>query len=168
MFIMVFMVIIKLSPVFLSLLSSVVVHASTSGPLTEQEEWKSADGVCRGRVESVKAEVNTAGHIVTQAVIKVEEGFRGKLPERITVEYTGGAIPGRGEDYGCSPSLRTGDERLLFLSRNRDGKTLSVQRGGAGARRIARQPDAQLKLQEAMRYRRFHRWQTETAGQEPD
>jgi hypothetical protein len=153
----------------LLLLTAVIARASTTVPMTEEDEWKSADGVCRGRVETVNAEVNAAtGHIVTRAIIKVEEGFRGKLPERINVEYTGGSVPGRGEDYGCSPALRAGDERLLFLNRTREGKALTVSRGSAGARRISRMPDGSLKLDEVMRYRRYHRWQDGTAGKEAD
>src|SRR5262245_61426720 len=110
------MVFIKRVPAIL-FFSAALAQASTTAPMTEQAEWNAADGVCRGRVESVRAEVMTNGHIVTRAVIKVEESFRGKLPERVTVEYAGGSVPGRGEDYGCSPVLRAGDERLLFLSK---------------------------------------------------
>ncbi|HEX2750325.1 MAG TPA: hypothetical protein VHM91_20130 [Verrucomicrobiales bacterium] len=153
----------------LFLLSTLAVTASTTLPVSEEAEWKDADGVCRGRVESVKGEVDPAtGHIVTRAVVQVEEGFRGKLPQRITVEYPGGTIPGRGEDYGCSPALRTGEERLLFLKKSASGKTVTVQRGSAGARRVPRMPDGELKLDELMRYRRYHRWQKEAAGRESD
>lgn len=164
---MIFMVNMKIS--VLALLSfSAFSHGSTVAPGTELEEWKSADGVCRGRVETIKSDENAAGHITTRVVVKVEEAFRGKLPERVTIEYRGGAVPGRGEDYGCSPSLRTGDERLLFLSRNADGKSLSIRNGSAGARRISRMPGGEMKLDELMRYRRYHRWRAESAGQEAD
>src|SRR5688572_20839115 len=118
-------------PALVLLFSSALAYASTVSSGTEQDEWKSAEGVCRGRVESVISEETAAGHLTTRVVVKVEEAFRGKLPARVTVEYRGGSVPGRGEDYGCTPSLRTGDERLLFLSRNRDGKTLSIRNGSA-------------------------------------
>lgn len=167
---MLFMVIIitmKTQGLTLLFFSAALAHASTL-PMTELDEWKSADGVCRGKVEQVKAEVAAGGHIVTRAVVRVEEGFRGRLPERINLEYAGGSVPGRGEDYGCSPALRTGEERLLFLTKSRDGKKLSVQRGSAGARTVSRMPNGELKLDELMRFRRYHRWQAENAGGEAD
>ena len=151
------------------LLSPILVHASTSLPMSEEEEWRAAAGVCRGRVESVDAlEDSATGAVVTRAIIAVDESFRGRLPERVSVEFPGGAVAGRGMDFGDAPQLRSGEERLFYFAKGRSGKALSLQRGSLGAKRLRRSQDGALTLDEVLRQRRLKRLQTAGAGPEPD
>ena len=148
---------------------SLVARASTLLPISEEAEWRSADGVCRGRVESVQCNADpVTGLITTRAVIVVEEGLRGRLPARVTVEYPGGSMGGFGDDRGDSPVLRRGEERIFFLSRTEKGKALKLTNGHAGAKRMARHADGGLTLDEVLRQRRFKRWQTEPGGKGAD
>ena len=151
------------------LLSPILVHASTSLPMSEEEEWRAADGVCRGRVESVDAvEDSATGAVVTRAIIAVDESFRGRLPGRVSVEFPGGAVAGRGMDFGDAPQLRSGEERIFYFAKGRSGKALSLQRGSLGAKRLSRSPGGALTLDEVLRQRRLKRLQTAGAGPEPD
>ncbi len=147
----------------------VLARASTLLPVTEEAEWRSADGVCRGRIESVWCTADpVTGKLSTQAEIAVEESYRGRLPARVTVEYPGGSMGSFGDDRGDSPVLRRGDERLFFLSRTAKGEALELTNGHAGAKRMARHADGELTLDEVVRQRRFKRWQTEPGGEGAD
>lgn len=136
--------------------------------MTEEEEWKIADGVCRGRVTEVKCKADpVTGRPMTRAVIAVAESFRGRFPAHVAVEYPGGTLMGRGEDRGDSPVLHPGDERLFFLTKNKRG-TLSVLGGGAGARRLERQAGGKLTPDEFLRQRRLRLWHSKNGASEPD
>ena len=148
---------------------SSLAQASTILPLSDEQEWKSADGVCRGRVESLKCRVDPAtGQLTTRAVIIVEEGFRGRLPGRVSVEYPGGALDGRGEDRGDSPALRRGEERVFYLSQNRGTDALRLTNGHAGAKQLSRQANGELTLDETLRQRRLRRWREGPEGDGKD
>src|SRR6187402_1251849 len=97
----------RLSIPLLLVATSLVVRATTLLPQTEEQEWQSADGALRGRVESVSYSVaKDTGRPVTRAIIVVEETLRGKLPARVEVSYPGGSVAGSGEDSGDYPALR--------------------------------------------------------------
>ena len=150
-------------------LCSSLARAATMLPLSEVEEWRAADGVCRGRVASVKCQTDPAtGQVFTRAVIAVEEGFRGRLPARVAVNYPGGSLDGRGDDRGDSPALKTGEERLFFLHRKAADDALRLVNGHAGAKRLARRTDGELTLDEALRQRRYRRWAAEPGGEGAD
>ena len=142
--------------------TSVIVRASTILPMDELTEWKAADGICRGKVESLKCRVDPAsGQLTTRVVIVVEEGLRGRFPDRVALEYPGGALDGHGDDRGDSPVLHRGDERLFFLAVDKRDGGLDLANGHAGAKHLMRETDGQLKLDEVLRQRRFKRWEAE-------
>lgn len=138
--------------------SALIVTASTHLPLTEEEEWRSADGALRGRVESVtcRADAKT-GRPLTVAVIAVTEAWRGKLPSRVEVTVPGGSIAGQGEDSGDYPLLRPGEERAFFLKKSRNGESLRLARGESSARKLARSADGRLAFEEFLKARRYQR-----------
>jgi len=147
------------------LLSVLPVHATTTLPITEEQEWREADGVCRGRVESVTSKADPAtGRIVSTAIIVVEESLRGRMPERVAVAYPGGSAGGAGEDSGDFPALHPGQERMFFLTTSPQSKVLRLQRGGHSARALQRQEDGTLSFDEFMRQRRYRMWQKADAG----
>ncbi len=146
----------RLSIPFLIIATSLLSHATTTLPQTEEQEWQSADGALRGRVESVSCFVSKAtGRPSTRAVIAVEDTLRGKLPPRLEVTYPGGSVNGQGEDSGDYPALHPGDERLFFVSRK--GTALTLTSGGISAKKLARKADGSLTLDEVLRQRRYKR-----------
>ncbi len=147
------------------LLTIINAAATTSLPVTEEQEWRDAAGVCRGRVEAITCQPDKrTGRPVTTAVILVEESLRGKMPERVAVEYAGGSLGGEGEDSGDFPSLRKGQERIFFLSTSPDSKLLRLQRGGHSARHLQRKGDGTLTFDEFMRQRRYRLWKEADAA----
>jgi hypothetical protein len=82
--------------------------------------------------------VGTNGMIYTRTVLRVDEGFKGRLPAVINVVHRGGVVDGIGVTDDASPQFKAGEERLLFVSRRGDG-TLFVAQGDAGAVRLQRE-----------------------------
>ncbi len=141
------------------LLCALPGFATTSLPLSEEEEWRAADGICRGRVESVTCRTHPAtGRPVSTAIIIVQESLRGRLPDRLAVEFPGGTIAGTGEDSGDFPSLHPGEERVFHFKAAPGKPALTLARGGLSARKLQRRDDGGLTLDETLRLRRFHRW----------
>jgi hypothetical protein len=140
------------------LATAFIARATSHLPITEEEEWRSADGALRGRVESViTVKAPVTGRPMTRAVIEVKETLRGKLPSRLEVTYPGGAVAGKGEDSGDFPALRPGEERLFFVRKK--GDTLALVNGGLSAKKIKRTADGSLTFDEFLRHRRLHRLQ---------
>jgi len=113
-------------------------HAVSRLPLTLDEHLQSADAIFRGTVlgmESFRAGTN--GMIYTRAVLRVDEGFKGRLPAVIKVVHRGGVVGGIGVTDDASPQFRVGEERLLFVSRRGDGTLFAIP-GDASAARLRR------------------------------
>jgi hypothetical protein len=147
------------------LLAALKAGATTSLPITEEQEWRDAEGVCRGKVEFVSCrEDSKTGRPVTTAVILVQESLRGKLPERVAVEYAGGSLGSEGEDSGDFPALRRGQERVFYFSTAPESRTLRLQRGGHSARALHRKADGTLTFDEFMRQRRYRIWKDADAA----
>jgi hypothetical protein len=135
---------------------TVVAHASSLIPLTEEETCRAADAVCRGTVKAVRCVEGPSGRPITRTWITVEETFRGRLPEVICVESRGGSLPGRGEDNGDAVPLQSGEERVFHL--RHDGSRITFLRGEAGAPRVTRQtPGGELTLDSFLHHRRLRR-----------
>ena len=118
------------------LAATLVVHASSVLPMTLDEHLQSADAVFRGNVLGVESfRIGTNGMIYTRTMLRVNEGFKGRLPAVINVVHRGGVVDGIGLTDDASPQFKVGEERLLFVSRRGDG-TLFVARGDAGAARL--------------------------------
>jgi hypothetical protein len=130
--------------VFVLLTAMHFTRASSMLPLTLDEHLQSASAVFRGtvlRVESFR--VGTNGMIYTRAVLRVDEGFKGRLPAVINVVHRGGVAGGIGVTDDASPQFKAGEERLLFVSRRSDG-TLFAAQGDAGAARLQREKNGAL------------------------
>ncbi len=121
------------------LTATLIVHASSVLPMTLDEHLQSADAVFRGTVLGVESfRVGTNGMIYTRTVLRVNEGFKGRLPAIINVVHRGGVVDGIGMTDDASPQFKAGEERLLFVSRRGDG-TLFVAQGDAGAASLRRE-----------------------------
>lgn len=144
----------------LSLLACLILaRGATVLPMSEEEEWKAAAGVCRGLVEAVKAVENAeTGRIHTEVTIRVEESLRGRFPERVVVRMDGGSVPGRGEQVGGMPVLKPGMEQLFYFSRKAGGRSLHIERGHQGVKAVERGPGGKFTLAEDLRQRRLRRW----------
>jgi hypothetical protein len=126
-------------PAIAILAATLVAHASSVLPLTLDEHLQSADAVFRGTVLGVESfRVGTNGMIYTRTVLRVDEGFKGRLPAVINVVHRGGVVGGIGMTDDASPQFKTGEERLLFVSRRNDG-TLFSTRGDEGVVRLRRE-----------------------------
>ena len=125
-------------PMFVLLTAVHFTRASSMLPLTLDEHIQSAGAIFRGtvlRVECFRDETN--GMIYTRTVFRVNEGFKGRLPEVINVVHRGGVVDGLGLTDDSSPQFKAGEERLLFVSRRGDG-TLFAAQGDASAARLQR------------------------------
>ena len=126
-------------PLFVLLTAVHFARASSMLPLTLEEHLQSAGAVFRGtvlRVECFRDETN--GMIYTRTVLRVDEGFKGRLPAVINVVHRGGVVGGIGVTDDASPQFKIGEERLLFVSRRGDG-TLFAAQGDASAARLQRE-----------------------------
>jgi hypothetical protein len=113
-------------------------RASMSLPLPIERHLQLAQAVCRGtvlRLESYKDP--TDGHLYTRTHVRVDEGFKGKFPAVVLVVHRGGRVGAEGELDGWAPQFKVGEERLLFLARQRNG-TLQALNGGASALKLQR------------------------------
>jgi hypothetical protein len=118
---------------------TLVAHASSVLPMTLDEHLQSADAVFRGTVLGVESfRVGTNGMIYTRTMLRVDEGFKGRLPAVINVVHRGGVVDGIGMTDDASPQFKVGEERLLFVSRRGDG-TLFVAQGDEGAASLRRE-----------------------------
>jgi hypothetical protein len=131
-------------PAIAILAATLVAPASSVLPLTLDEHLQSADAVFRGTVlgvECFRDETNCM--IYTRTVLRVDEGFKGRLPAVINVVHRGGVADGIGMTDDSSPQFKIGEERLLFVSRRGDG-TLFAAQGDAGAARLRRETNGAL------------------------
>jgi hypothetical protein len=110
--------------------------ASMSPLVSVEEKARAAEAVAVGQVVSLKPYRDEAGMIWTRAAIRIDERFKGKLPEALELKLPGGRIDHDEEVNGYSPALRIGESRLFFFERGRSGR-LSLVAGSAGALALA-------------------------------
>lgn len=106
-----------------------------------------SDAVVRGRVESVSVSRAPSGRLFTDAVVAVEEVLRGSSLETVMVTWPGGELEGNGQWVPGAPSLRPGEEVVLFLARS--GPPSAVIRHhplslAAGVLHVHRTPEGDL------------------------
>jgi hypothetical protein len=119
-------------------LAAAVAPASSVLPLTVDEEVRAAAAVFRGTVLHVESFRNERdGLIYTRAALRVDEGFKGRLPPVLYVVHRGGTVGDVTLSEDFAPRFRVGEERLLFVSRRGDG-TLFALRGNASAPQLRR------------------------------
>jgi len=90
--------------------------------LSTEQLTKASQTVIMGQVEDVNSQWNEAGdRIVTRATVAVEEIIRGDLNEgQVVVEYEGGEVGEIGLKVSDSPSLKKGENVILFLEPNEE------------------------------------------------
>ncbi|MCU0785383.1 MAG: matrixin family metalloprotease [Verrucomicrobia bacterium] len=132
--------------IFLFLLTaSLGARAASVLPMTLDEQIGASAAVFRGtvlRVESFRSAED--GIIYTRTAIRVDEGFKGRLPAVINVVHRGGTVGRIGLSDSSSPQFRVGEERLLLVTRRGDG-TLFATQGEATATRLRREKKGALE-----------------------
>ena len=123
-----------------------LVRASSVLPLSTDDQAREAAAVFRGTVVKLECFRNPAdGMISTRAALRVDEGFKGRLPAFIHVIQRGGVVDGIGMLDSSEPQFRVGEEYLLFVSRRPDG-TLGALQGSVSAVRLKRSDAGALLL----------------------
>lgn len=114
------------------------VFASATLPASTAQQMESAAAVFRGTVVGISTARAADGLIYTRTSLRVDESFKGLLPEIVAVEHRGGQVGSEEEFFGLSPKLVAGGEYLLFVRRTADQK-LGCQHGHASAMRLQRE-----------------------------
>jgi hypothetical protein len=106
-------------------LSLVAMLASTNASsfrvLSLDEQLQGSVGAFRGTVLKTESFIED-GVIQTRAFIRVDESFKGKLPRVVKVVNEGGVVGDVGMLDGYNPQLKVGDEKVLFVSRQHNGR----------------------------------------------
>jgi Matrixin len=101
-------------------------------PRTVDQQIDSSAAIFRGTVVSTAAFLDSHGHIRTRIVFKVDEVFKGAVPNYVRLEQRGGVLGNRAEMSSFSPRFKAGEQRLVMVGRRSDG-TLYSARGPASA-----------------------------------
>ncbi|MDB6028743.1 MAG: hypothetical protein JWM68_4966, partial [Verrucomicrobiales bacterium] len=111
----------------LAVLLAAVTFAPASSFLsvTTDEQITQAGGVFRGTVLRNESFIED-GLIQTRTFLRVDETFKGKLPRIIKVVHSGGVVDGIGLQDGFSPQFKVGEERVLFVSRHKNGSLVAM------------------------------------------
>jgi len=100
----------------ISTLGSSIVQTSV------KEQVAAAFAICRGTVLQVSSFRDKRDNAIkTEALIQVDEAFKGALPRILRLVHDGGIVGETGVIDGLSPQLRAGERRLFFLQRRADG-----------------------------------------------
>ena len=130
---------------FLAIVCSTLLSSAATGslvrPLSVQDHVHLSQAVCRGTILEVTSYRDPVEHhICTRALVRVDESLKGKFPAVVSLVHRGGSVENASATDGFSPRFQVGEERLLFLSRRKDG-TLFAGRGGASAVNLRRPTD---------------------------
>lgn len=94
------------------------------------------DAVVRARVETCEARLSADGRrIYTHAAVRCSQVWRGAAPGRLVVKIPGGRVGDLAQRVEGAPTLRAGEEVVLFLRRS--GPTFTVAGLGQGKFTIA-------------------------------
>ena len=127
---------LRTTVLLLVLIAGVRTHASSVLPMTLDEQLHDAAAVFRGTVLRNESFRDAAdGLIYTRTAVRVDEGFKGKLPLVVNVVHRGGTVGDVELIEGLAPLFRVGEERLLFVARRGDGALFAAQ-GQASAVRL--------------------------------
>lgn len=101
-------------------------------PHSAEDQVKAAGAIFEGVVASVESSKSPFGVITTRAVIQVSHTYKGRAPQGVELRYRGGVVDGEAQFDGGSPVLVVGQQRLFFVTRQRDG-TLTTLYGAVGS-----------------------------------
>ena len=108
-----------------ALLSAVVVaplHATTSIHVDTRELVESSSDIVVGTIESTFCRWDeTHTRIVTEVSVRVSRSLKGES-QRLTLVQLGGDLDGMRYTIPGSPAFRPGEEALLFVWRDRQGR----------------------------------------------
>jgi len=114
-------------------------RASMTLHLSIEHHLRLAEAVCRGTVVRVECFKDAGdGHLYTRTQVRVNEVFKGRFPAVVTLTHRGGTWGRQGELDGWAPQFNVGEERLLFLARQRHGRLQALD-GSASAPKLRRQ-----------------------------
>jgi len=93
--------------------------------LSTEELTRASQTVIMGEVEDVESQWSEDGStIVTRATVVVSEAIKGKARDsRVTVEYKGGEVGEVGMRVSDTPSLKKGENVILFLKPDKETRT---------------------------------------------
>jgi hypothetical protein len=146
------------------LLAAFPADASQAMQQTLRDLTLSSSDIVVGRVEGLRTHWDAAhAKIVTEVTVRVSQSLKGAARETVTLTQLGGDLDGFRYSVPGSPSFRDGQEALLFVWRDRQGraqvnglaqgkydvrtdtatgrKTVQRELGGLGVRGASR-PDA--------------------------
>ncbi|HEY9510396.1 MAG TPA: hypothetical protein VIV82_11100, partial [Verrucomicrobiae bacterium] len=120
------------------LLSLNQADASSLAPLSPADQLQVSAAAFRGTVINLQpfADPNT-GLIYTRTSLRVDEAFKGTLPNVVQVVHRGGRVGNRDDFAGESPRFDLQGEYLMFVIRGPDGK-LQCTQASASAIRLVR------------------------------
>lgn len=102
--------------------------------LTPEEQFRDALAVCRGTVLGGASYRDSEGRLWTRTLIRVQERFKGRIPDVLRVVHPGGVDGRRGIQWGHNPDFIVGDDRLFYLARRPDGTLYCLSGGGSAPR----------------------------------
>lgn len=122
----------------LILAASYSAHSSSVLHRSPERLAELADAICAGTVIEARSFRHAGDRgIYTETLVRVEQALKGRFPAVIRLVHRGGVLENEGELDGFAPRFRSGEERLLFLSRRADG-TLYATQGSPSAVRLQR------------------------------
>jgi matrixin/thrombospondin type 3 repeat protein len=121
--------------------------ATTFVDVDERTLARSADAIVTGTIAAIETVGGPDGRIVTLVTVDVEDEYKGRVGERVTLRETGGRLGGRLLWIAGSPRFRVGERQLLFLSRRPDG-TAQTTALGMGQFTLRRHPRTSAILAE--------------------
>ena len=97
-------------------------HSATLEKLSLDEMTRKSTAIIRGRVQSCAGEFRGAV-IYTHCKVNVSEIWKGSVPGQTDVATLGGAARGAAQNFSGAPTLKPGEEYVLFLWTGKSGLT---------------------------------------------
>ena len=99
-----------------------VAHPATLEKLSLDQMTQKATAIIRGRVQSCAGEFR-GSIIYTHCKVAVSETWKGLVPSQTDVATFGGTARGAVQNFSGAPTLKTGEEYVLFLWTGKSGLT---------------------------------------------
>jgi hypothetical protein len=119
----------------LALAAATSARATIFVDMSDADLTRAADAVVVATVTSLETVTAADGGIDTYVTLAVEETLKGGAAPELVLRQPGGTLPDRSFFIAGSPTFRTGERHLLFLSAHHDG-TARTTAFGLGQFRI--------------------------------
>ena len=114
------------------------LNANSTRQLSLDERIDAAAAICRGRIVGITVfRKQPNGRIYTRTDIRVDEAFKGRFPDLITITHRGGVLHDAGFFDSSAPIFAIDEERIFFLGRRPDDSVFS-HTGSRGAPLLTR------------------------------